>query len=262
MIRRVAMIVSTVALMGCIQQGRPAAYTSQTLPGPAVQALLGYSVEGRLIASFTFGHGPAPVLVLGGFHGNEQASVHVAEELVAMLNDTPSLLAGRCVVVVPNVNPDGYVRDTRKNARGVDLNRNFPTEDWAPSDRSGGSNGGPASLSEPESQIVLDLVRQLEPSLIISIHSISRDRECNNFDGPGEAVAARMATHNGYPVKPSIGYLTPGSFGTWAGRELGIPTITLELPRPAPAEECWARNREALVAAIQHEPVQAVAMGK
>jgi protein MpaA len=255
------MIVSTAALVGCIQ-ARPAAYTGQTPPLPAVRALLGYSVEGRPIESFTFGHGPAPVLVLGGFHGNEQASVYVAEELVSMLNGSPTLLAGRCVVVVPNVNPDGYVRDTRKNVRGVDLNRNFPTGNWVPSDPRDGSHGGPASLSEPESQIVLDLVRHLEPGLIISIHSISRNRQCNNFDGPGEAVAALMATHNGYPVKPSIGYPTPGSFGTWAGRELGIPTITLELPRPAPAEECWATNREALVAAIQHEPAQSVALGK
>ncbi|MBN1512933.1 MAG: DUF2817 domain-containing protein [Phycisphaerae bacterium] len=261
MIRRMAMIVSTAALMGCIE-GRPVAYTGQTTPVRAVWALLGYSVEGRPIECVTFGHGPAPVLVLGGFHGNERASVRVAEELVELLNDTPSLLAGRCVVVVPNVNPDGYARDTRKNARGVDLNRNFPAEDWTPSNRRNGSHGGPTSLSEPESQIVLDLVRQLEPSLIISIHSITRNRQCNNFDGPGEVVAALMATHNGYPVKPSIGYPTPGSFGTWAGRELGIPTITLELPRPAPAEECWATNREALVAAIQHEPAQAVLLGK
>ncbi len=261
MIRHVAMVASTAALMGCIQ-GRPGAYTEQARPAPALRALLGYSVEGRPIESVTFGHGLAPVLILGGFHGNEQASVYVAEALVAMLQDAPDLLADRCVVVVPSVNPDGFIRDTRKNARGVDLNRNFPTANWAPSDRSHGSHGGPVSLSEPETQIVLDLVRQLEPGLIISIHSISRNRECNNFDGPGEAIAAVMATHNGYPVKPSIGYPTPGSFGTWAGRELGIPTITLELPRPAPAETCWAKNREALVAAIQHSSIPTVALGK
>ena len=39
----------------------------------------------------------------------------------------------------------------------------------------------------------------------------------------------KISEITGYPVKPSIGYPTPGSFGTWAGLEKKIPGITLEL---------------------------------
>ena len=50
-----------------------------------------------------------------------------------------------------------------------------------------------------------------------------------------------------YPVTTSIGYSTPGSFGTWAGVERGIPTVTLELPSHHSAKRCWADNRRALL---------------
>ena len=40
-----------------------------------------------------------------------------------------------------------------------------------------------------------------------------------------------------YPTESSIGYPTPGSFGTWAGVERDIPTITLELDEEIPVGE-------------------------
>ena len=40
-----------------------------------------------------------------------------------------------------------------------------------------------------------------------------------------------------YPVEASIGYPTPGSFGTYCGVERNIPTITLEMDEECPVEE-------------------------
>ena len=42
-------------------------------------------------------------------------------------------------------------------------------------------------------------------------------------------ISQKISKIIGYPVEESIGYPTPGSFGTWAGIEKNIPTITLEL---------------------------------
>ena len=93
----------------------------------------------------------------------------------------------------------------------------------------------------------MDLVEAVAPVRIITIHSIDRHRFCNNYDGPGRTLATQMAKGNGYPVRSSIGYATPGSFGTWAGRERRIATVTLELPSHHSTKRCWADNRRALI---------------
>jgi protein MpaA len=58
-----------------------------------------------------------------------------------------------------------------------------------------------------------------------------------NYDGPAADVAQKISDITGYPVEPSIGYPTPGSFGTYYGVERNIPTITLELDEEIPVEQ-------------------------
>lgn len=252
---RAARVVPLALLTGLVGCAKPQPTPIETVPRPTVTGpkirRLGRSVEGRTIHAFVFdGAGPA-ILILGGFHGDEPSSVYVAQRLADLLKAQPDLRRGRHVILVPNVNPDGYVRGTRRNARDVDLNRNFPTQNWESSDAGSRYYGGPAPLSEPESRLVHDLVNEVRPAAIITIHAIGRDRQCNNYDGPGRDLAELMARYNGYPPEASIGYPTPGSFGTWAGQELQIPTLTLELPAAASDEQCWANNRQALLAAVQ-----------
>ncbi|MCH7701476.1 MAG: DUF2817 domain-containing protein [Planctomycetes bacterium] len=153
------------------------------------------------------------------------------------------------VVVVPVVNPDGYERRNRRNSRGVDLNRNFPTDDWQRGRRRSRYYGGGCAASEPETRALIRLIERIRPRQIITVHSISEHRFCNNFDGPGARLARMLARGNGYPVTGSIGYPTPGSFGTWAGVERHIPTVTLELPSHHSPKRCWDDNRAALLAA-------------
>ena len=50
-------------------------------------------------------------------------------------------------------------------------------------------------------------------------------------------IANKISEIIKYPVEASIGYPTPGSFGTWAGIERNIPTITLELDEEIEAKE-------------------------
>lgn len=203
----------------------------------------GRSVEGRTIPIHEFGDGPEVTLIFGGFHGDEEIAIRVAEKFCDELRWQK--LDGRRVVVVPCLNPDGRARKSRQNANGVDLNRNFPTKDWG-----GAKRPGEEPASEPETRLAMRLVRELRPSKILSIHSPYR---VNNWDGPqSRALAEAMAEQNGYPAKGSIGYPTPGSFGTWAGVELGIPMVTLEIP-PGDFLERWIENKYALLAAVRHK---------
>ncbi len=212
--------------------------------------LLGCSVEGRPLALHRFGEGTGGTLVIGGIHGNEPTSAEVAERLLHYLEDRPGGWTGPPVAVLPRANPDGLERGTRANARGVDLNRNFATANWTLRRPGRAYYGGPRPESEPEAWAVLRAIRMTRPARIVSIHSITRRRQCNNFDGPAENLARAMSARNGYPVVASLGACR-GSLGNWAGVDRGLPIITLELPRGLPGDEAWMQNRDALLVAIE-----------
>lgn len=213
---------------------------------------LGRSVEGRAIDAWVnAGRAERTVLVLGGMHGDEPKSVKLAQRFVEFLNAGAGGVDGTRWVIVPVVNPDGYERRKRRNALKVDINRNFSTLNWSPGSKRSRMYGGPKPASEPETQAVIRAVERYRPRRIITIHSIGLGRFCNNYDGPGRALAMAMKKHNRYPVTASIGYPTPGSFGSWAGRERRIPVVTLELPSLGSAKRCWEDNREALLACGQ-----------
>ncbi len=190
--------------------------------------------------------GASVVLVLAGMHGDEPKGVDLARRF---LDWGKSRATRYRVIVVPVVNPTGYARRRRVTDSGVDLNRNFPTDNWCTGRKRSRYYPGPSPASEPETRWLMRLIRREQPKRIVTIHSISRDQFCNNYDGPGKRLAEMMARRNGYPVRASIGYPTPGSFGRWAGDGLGIATVTLELPSHHSGKRCWADNRDALAAA-------------
>lgn len=209
---------------------------------------LGISVEGRAIQAYLRpGSTENTTMILAGFHGDEPKGVFVARRLIELLSSDPTAGLGIGWMIVPVVNPDGYERRKRRNAHGIDLNRNFPTKNWELSSRRSRMFGGTRPGGEPETLAVIEAVRRYPPRRIISIHSISGGRECNNHDGPARAIAEAMHRVNGYPVSSSIGYPTPGSFGTWAGVEQEIPIVTLELPSTLSSKRCWEDNRGALL---------------
>ncbi|MBL8840090.1 MAG: succinylglutamate desuccinylase/aspartoacylase family protein [Planctomycetes bacterium] len=182
------------------------------------------SVAGRPLRYWVFGDGAEVVLVLGGMHGDERSSTEAAYDLLEWACDHPTELGGRKLVVAPDVNPDGNVDLTRRNARSVDLNRNFPAQNWLIED--GGHGPGPYPASEPETRFVLALLNIYAPTRVIATHAAAA---CVNFDGPGEALAEAMSRACGLPTASTIGYPTPGSLGSYLGADRGVPTITFEL---------------------------------
>ena len=143
------------------------------------------------------------------------------------------------LLFIPCLNPDGLQNNTRTNANGVDLNRNFPTLNWGEDTSGAGDNssdyyGGSSAASEIETQFLIDTIKKYSPSLIITLHS---PYKVVNYDGPAEEIAQKISKIINYPVEASIGYPTPGSFGTYCGVERQIPTITLELDEKIPVED-------------------------
>lgn len=202
------------------------------------------SVGGRELRYWVVGAGAEVVLVLGGIHGDEASSVEAAFDLLARLEETPAAAGTRKVVVAPDVNPDGRLAKSRRNLRGVDLNRNFPAHNWREEPAHG---PGERPGSEPESRFVQALVRIYSPAIVIATHAAAA---CVNWDGPAEALAERMSAECGLPAVASIGYPTPGSLGSWLGIDDGVPTITLELATKERVGDARDGVLRALLAAI------------
>jgi protein MpaA len=185
---------------------------------------IGHSVEGRAIAPIVLG-GPAAthrVLVVGCIHGNECAGLAIVRRLART-----TAPAGTEIVVVPNLNPDGYRRDTRGNARGVDLNRNFPSE-WSRVAQPGDLEyAGPRPLSEPESRYAVALIRRLRPEITIWFH---QPQAVVRAWGHSEATARRFAALAGVPYS-TIAWPS-GSASNWQNHAFpGTASFVVELPR-------------------------------
>lgn len=215
-------------------------------PGGLVEEELGRSVEDRPIPSWRVGRGPETVWLLAGFHGDEPESTRLLQRFLQELKSQLPWTRTQRVIIVPLVNPDGMRLGKRVNANGVDLNRNYPAKNWTGKKEDPDTWGGPSAGSEPETRALLELYGQFPPSRIVSVHLPFKTV---NFDGPAAELARAMAAQNGYPTSEDIGYPTPGSFGTYMGRERKIPTITLELPESDDAT-LWRENGPALWTAI------------
>lgn len=186
---------------------------------------IGESVEGRPIVCHVAGTGTRTVMVIASIHGSEGAGTPLAEQLIRWAEQNPGCLRDTRVVVIPVANPDGLAAGRRHNARGVDLNRNFPA-----ANRTGRGPFGPEPLSEPESRALASCIRTFDPEVIVSIH---QPLACVDYDGPPNAqeLAIRFANACGLPVE-KLG-ARPGSLGAWFGETLGRPILTLELPAGA-----------------------------
>jgi len=188
-----------------------------------------FSVENRPIEIHAFGSGPKTTLIMAGVHGDEQDGVDVVRAVLSSLSATPvNTLEGQRIVVMTCANPDGYAANTRQNANGIDINRNFPDKTFGTGKKSKKFNAGKIAASEPETKAILGVVAHFKPSLIISLHEALA---CVNYNGPCIRLARRISKATGLPAVGDVGYPTPGSMGNYFGFDKRLPVITLELPK-------------------------------
>lgn len=234
------------------------------------------SVDGHPIAWMVFGdestlENKNVTLIMCGVHGDEITPIKFCYDILYDLKDFHWDFSERVVIVAPIVSPDSFfkARPTRTNARGVDVNRNFPTKDWSAdairlwTHRHGKDKRrfpGKKALSEPEVVFQVNLIKRYNPAKIISVHSPLMMLDYDGPDlthketGPAKDLLLSMSEKaSGYKVSNYPHF--PGSLGNWAGQELGIPTYTLELPNSDPHQSTkyWRQFREAIHHAIEQK---------
>jgi protein MpaA len=170
---------------------------------------LGSSAQGRPITAVVRGYPTATrsVLVIGVVHGTEPAGIAVIR---ALRYAAPP--PGVRYWLVAAANPDGLAHGTRQNARGVDLNRNFPLT-WVGGGRPFDTYyPGRAAGSEPETRAIMRLIARVHPDVTVWYHQhlgiVVRPSTRH-----ARQIAAAYARASGIPMRQ---YLTlQGTASAW-----------------------------------------------
>jgi hypothetical protein len=215
-------------------------------PGWSKKVVIGRSVKDRPIKAYLLGEEDAPnvYLVMGQMHGDEPAGRLVARD--RLLNKEP--VKDVALWVVPTMNPDGSIRGTRVNARGVDLNRNFPSKTWVKQGKGTRYWSGPRPASEPETRAIVRFFSEIQPRTIVSIHQPLRSVD---FSGGDRSVTRWLAEELKLPVA-DLQVSGGGTMTSWYNREFPKKTaVTVELP-PSTTPEYRNRVAEVLLRHAAH----------
>ena len=178
---------SPTATPSSISTAIPSATPSMTPSATPIpfseQDSIGVSIGGRELRHTRIGLGQTQLVLLGALHGGHECNTRdLLEAVQARLLAEPELVPATMTVhILPELNPDGCLLDTRENARGVDLNRNWDTPNWA-SDAEGPygyvpGSGGDIPFSETETYYLSRWLLALReeypegPIIVISYHS-------------------------------------------------------------------------------------------
>ncbi|MGK5090599.1 M14 family zinc carboxypeptidase [Deltaproteobacteria bacterium TL4] len=207
-----------------------------------------YSASGYPLLYAVLGKKPVTSILVCSVHSDENTLYHCFR-LLKMLK-TQELSINNQLVIVPLLNPDGFLRKykTRTNSRNVDLNRNMPTRDWhILAHRMWQKNHhedvrrypGVSANSEPENQFLISLILRHTPDKVISIHAplnfldmdytqqSTTDKNIEKIQKTAQALAVKFAKDSNIIFRD---YRTfPGSLGRF-GTEWNIPIYTIELP--------------------------------
>ena len=209
----------------------------------ARRVVLGRSLEGRPVVAYELGSTASPrkVLVVGCIHGDESAGIAILDRLRKL-----GAVAGTDLWLVPDANPDGHGAGTRGNARGVDLNRNFPWR-WRPLGGVYYSGTGPAS--ERETRIAMTLIRRLRPTVTIWFH---QHLNMVVLTSGNLGLQRRFARLAGLRAGRLPSY--PGTATGWSNATLpGTTAFVVELPAGRLSPRATARFAHAVRAVSQSE---------
>jgi N-acetylmuramoyl-L-alanine amidase-like protein/zinc carboxypeptidase len=196
--------------------------TALALAGAAVpaQVTIGHSVEGRPIHAELIGSATAKtkLMVVGSVHGNAPAGTAVVARLRRA--HPPR---GTALWLIEDANPDGAAANTRHNAHGVDLNRNFPYR-WQPED--GVYESGPGPASEPETQAIQRFVEREHPRVTLWYHQALQIVVKSAGDAKLQRLYSRLS---GLPRKRLAAY--HGTATSWQNSTFpGDSAFVVELP--------------------------------
>lgn len=185
------------------------------------------STQRRPIQTAIVGSGAEHVLVTGSLSGNDPASIIALDALLERLTSQPALLDGRQAVLVRNPHPDGLAEHIAVNARGVDLNRNFPSTRFTASPT---RETGPHPSSEAETRVMLRLLGESTPSRVVHVRSGKSDRVLVTGNAACLELLDQIRSEFDVDVATFDGEFKAGSLEEFAATRLKSQVLVIELP--------------------------------
>ncbi len=184
------------------------------------------------------------VLIQGGLHGNERLSPEFVSWLARRIANEESPINALAIDelqldFLPIANPDGVASNTRSNARGVNLNRNFSVL-WGLSRE----NPGPSSFSEPETRAIRALMIQQKYDVAIDVHgyvdwivapsastfeNVANENLTNLYRRWINAIRREINVLPNYQLKTALQLNDGGSFEDWSFWQNKTLSLCLEL---------------------------------
>ena len=206
-------------------------------------------------------------MIVAGIHGGyERNTVALANELTEYLNENPDVIPHDVTLyIIRNMNPDGEARaqgvDGRVNNNGVDLNRNFPSDNWSADwDRDGcwiyrPTTGGAYGGSEPETRAVMNFILAHKIRAMISYHSAALGVFPGGvpWEDDSKRLASLLAFVTKYPYPPiDTGCVYTGTLADWAVENGVAAAVDMELANHTDTD--FEKNLKALRALLSFVP--------
>lgn len=150
---------------------------------PIAMKVEGESAEGRDIRHLTFGSGPVTVLLWSQMHGNESTASMSLADIIRFFRDRPDhplvqrIAQGATIHMIPMLNPDGAQRFRRRNAQGIDVNRDA------------------RRLQTPEGKLLKRVNDELKPEFGFNLHDQNPGTRVGKSDR-GVAIALLAPAFN------------------------------------------------------------------
>ncbi|MGE0641949.1 MAG: M14 family zinc carboxypeptidase, partial [Thermoanaerobaculia bacterium] len=233
---------------------------------------VGRSIEGRPIQLLKVGHGATHILLWSQMHGDEPSAtpalLDLADELLSRPDEpaNAAILDRLTLILVPMLNPDGAEAYRRRNAQGIDINRDA------------------LNLATPEGRLLKELRRAWRPALGFNLHDQNRRRTVGNSDTLATISVLAVVGDEAKTVTPErrlslraagaiaavLSDFIPGGVGrfddTWSERSFGdnltawgTPVVLIESGGVLPGESLEKLTRLNFVALL--EVLHAVAIG-
>ncbi|MDI6850761.1 MAG: M14 family zinc carboxypeptidase [bacterium] len=228
---------------------------------------IGFSTLGRPILCLKISDNPQvneiepKSRIVGAIHGNEWIGAEVSFlyakyllENYASDNTVLSLVNNREIYIIPILNPDGHVNQSRYNANGVDLNRNFGYIK---------NYSGSSPYDQPETRAVHEFSKARNFNLSISFHSGATyvnyiwnytPIRCadDRFNGMVENYSTQYGNLTGYPITEgydwyqTLGDLNDYSYGINGDIDWTIELSDEYIPDPSQIDPIFNNNKPAM----------------